>query len=42
MPSEQKKTKLSKLDKILNQVKFEDDINDVSVSLNSINLYIFV
>ena len=31
MPTEPKKTKLSKLDKILKQVKFEDEINDVSV-----------
>lgn len=30
MPGEVKKTKLTKLDKILNQVKLEDDLNDVS------------
>lgn len=31
MPGEQKKTKLTKLDKILKQVKLEDDLNDVSI-----------
>jgi hypothetical protein len=30
--TEPKKTKLSKLDKILKLVKFEDDINDVSAT----------
>ena len=32
--TEPKKTKLTKLDKILKQVRFEDDINDVSHTLS--------